>query len=102
MPDYAFITTCIGVAGFIIAAITLGMKSREGSKEEAEFDATIGTKLDFISSDIKDIKADQRSFRSEINDVRRIAVLAQERAEAAHSRLDRSGIDDHVVDTNNK
>lgn len=89
MPDYTFISTFVGVIGLLIAVATLMMNNKKNTDEAAKREGTMGTKLDFIGSDIKDIKADQRVIQRDINEVRDIALHARDRAEAAHNRLDR-------------
>lgn len=94
MPDYAFVSMFVGIGGLIVAIVTLMMNAKKKSDEESKREATVGTKLDFIGSDIKDIKADQRNIQRDVSAVRDIALHACERADAAHSRLDRM----HSVD----
>ena len=98
MPDYAFIGAAVGICGFIVALVTLLMRGRDDSNSHAKFDATISTKLDFMSEDLKDIKADQRTYQRELSDVRGIAYEAKSRAEAAHKRLDAAGIGKEGMD----
>lgn len=89
MPEYAFVSTFVGVVGLLVAVATLALNRKRDGDEHAKREGTMGTKLDFIGSDIKDIKADQRVIQRDINDVRDIAIRARDRAEAAHNRLDR-------------
>ena len=89
MPDYTFVSMFVGIGGLVVAVITLMMNNKKINDETAKNDATMGTKLDFISSDIKDIKADQRVIQRDINEVRDIAMHARDRADAAHNRIDR-------------
>lgn len=89
MPDYTFISMFVGVGGLVMAVITLMMNSKKNTDEHAKREGTVDSKLDFIGSDIKDIKADQRVIQRDINEVRDIALHARDRAEAAHNRLDR-------------
>ena len=51
-----------------------------------------------MSEDLKDIKADQRTYQRELSDVRGIAYEARSRAEAAHKRLDAAGIGKEGMD----
>lgn len=89
MPDYAFISMFVGVGGLVMAVITLMMNNKKNTDEHAKREGTVDSKLDFIGSDIKDIKADQRVIQRDISEVREIALQARNRAEAAHNRLDR-------------
>lgn len=84
-----FTTVIVAVLSLVIAFATWVSKSKQDYGKQDAHNASVLTKLDFISEDVKDVKADQRSFRQEINEVRNIATHASERAEAAHNRLDR-------------
>lgn len=89
MPDYTFVTTFVGIGGLVVAVVTLLMSRRKQNDDASRQEASMSTKLDFIGSDIKDIKADQRIIQRDINEVRDIAMHAKESADAAHRRLDR-------------
>lgn len=93
------ITATVAVLGFIIALATYvrgGKKNiQEEAKENAENAGIVLTRLNSIDDGIRDIKAESRAMRTEIQQVRDIAQHANERAESAHSRLDRAGIDTH-------
>lgn len=89
MPDYAFISMCVGIGGFIVAIVTLMANSKRNNEEVSKREAETVAKLDFIGSDVKDIKADQRVIQRDISNVRDIAIQARDRAESAHKRLDR-------------
>lgn len=88
--------------GITIAMFTLALAfstwlsgtKREAGKQDAH-NAEVKTMLNNIGEDVKDIKAEHRNLRNEVNEAKRIAIHAQERAEAAHNRIDRSGIDAH-------
>lgn len=83
------ITILLAILSLIIAFATWLSKTKNDRGIDKAEDARVITKLEFISDDVKDIKADYRSFRTELNEVKTIAVHASERAEAAHNRLDR-------------
>lgn len=87
------LTFVIAVIGCVVAVSGVGSRQRDEAKKEEHYITTISTKLDFIGEDVKDVKADQRVFQRDINEVRSIAMKASERAEAAHRRLDRIGLD---------
>lgn len=89
----AIVTFIIAIIGCVIAVDGAGLKQRSEVKKEEHYITTISTKLDFISEDVKDVKADQRSFQRDINEIRSIAIHAKERAESAHRRLDCIGLD---------
>lgn len=89
------ITITIAVLGFIVALATYSRGGKTSAKEDGENDGRVLARLDSIDNGIRDIKAENRAIRSELTDVRDIAQHAVERAEAAHSRLDRAGVDTH-------
>lgn len=90
-----YITLLISVCSVGIAFAVFMRNSRHDSGKQDQHNAEVVTKLDFIGEDVKDVKADQRAFQSQINDVRTIAINAYDKAESAHNRLDRAGIDKH-------
>lgn len=87
------LTFVMAIIGCIVAVSGVGSRQRNEVKQEEHHITTISTKLDFIGEDIKDVKAEQRVFQRDMNDVRNLAMRASERAEAAHRRLDRIGLD---------
>lgn len=87
------VSVTIAVMSAVIALATYVRGGKHDISNDAAQDAEVITKLDFVINDLKDIKADGRRNKTEINEVRQIALHAQERANAAHNRLDRAGID---------
>ena len=83
----------IAAMGFLVALAGLWRSSKRDEGSDRAQIAEVLTEVRFISNDLKDLKADYRSFRNEIKEVRAIAEHASERAEAAHDCLDRTGID---------
>jgi hypothetical protein len=88
----------------ILALATYMRGGKQVVQGDAAERAETNLKLDFIGNDVKDIKAENRRTASEIQkmrenhtaelgEVRDIAIHAQERADAAHNRMDRAGID---------
>lgn len=82
----AFVGVCIAFMG------SLSNSRKDGEREAGRISEVIA-KLDFISDDLKDMKADYRSVARELQDVREIAVKAQASAASAHKRIDSAGID---------
>ena len=82
----AFVGVCIAFAGSLSNA-------RKDSERAAGRISEVIAKLDFISDDLKDIKADYRSVTRELQDVREIALKAAASADSAHKRIDGAGID---------
>jgi hypothetical protein len=102
------IVTAVSVTVAVMSAILALATYMRGGKQVVQGDAAeraeTNLKLDFIGNDVKDIKAENRRTASEIQkmrenhtaelgEVRDIAIHAQERADAAHNRMDRAGID---------
>lgn len=88
MDGLTSITLTIAIIGCLIGVCTFFFDRNNDSKKDEHSITTVSTKLDFISEDVKDIKADQRVFQRDINEVRSIAINAEKRADAAHRRLD--------------
>lgn len=96
MEDFggvAAITFAIGIIGCVIAVTNFFADRSKEAKHDEHAITSVSTKLDFIGEDVKDIKADQRVFQRDINEVRGIALSAKERADAAHRRIDQIGLD---------
>ena len=83
------ITATVAVLGFLVALATYSRGSKSDEKEDGRNDGRVLARLDSIDNGIRDIKAENRSMRNEIKEVRDIALHAEERAEAANNRLDR-------------
>lgn len=83
----------IGIIGCVVGVCTYFFNQRKEARGDEHAITAVATKLDFISEDVKDIKADQRSFQRDMNEVRNIALDAKSRADAAHRRLDMIGLD---------
>lgn len=49
----------------------------------------VSAKLDHISDDVKDLKANQRLFERQIIETRELAIKAKSAADKAHERLDK-------------
>lgn len=88
-------TALIALLSLIVAFATWLSNTKKDSGKQDSHNAVVVTKLDGIDSNVKEIKEDMRTFRKDLEDVRDIAIHASERAEAAHHRLDRAGIDNH-------
>ncbi len=86
---FSIVTIIIAFSSLAIAYVTWLTKTKNERAEDNARDTRVITKLEFISDDVKDIKAEYRNFRDELTEVRGIATHASERAEAAHNRLDR-------------
>lgn len=89
MPDYIFVSTAVGVVGALVGLFSFLATRQKDSNGQASFDAEVKTKLDFISEDVKDIKAESRLVRSELYEVRETAVSAMALAKSASERIDR-------------
>lgn len=98
------VSVTIAILSFLVAFATYIRGGKQTVQGAAAERAETNLKLDFIGNDIKDIKAENRrtateiqkmreNHNTELGEVRDIAIHAQERAEAAHNRMDRAGID---------
>jgi hypothetical protein len=85
----AFLGVCIAFA------TSMSNARKDASKAEGRMGEII-TKLDFISDDLKDIKADYRRISVELQEVRDIAVRAQASAASAHKRIDSADLEHHA------
>ena len=77
----AFVGVCIAFA----SSLSNGRKDAERTAGRM---SEVIARLDFISDDIKDIKADYRSITNKLQTVRDIAVGAKVSADSAHKRID--------------
>lgn len=82
------IALCAMLIGF--AGIIGSMRKEEG-KRQASF-SHLDTSLAFIGDDTKEIKSELRGMRTDLAEVREIAMQAQASAQSAHKRLDIAGI----------
>ncbi len=82
----AFVGVCIAFMGSLSS-------SRKDSERAAGRMSEVIAKLDFISDDLKDMKADYRRTMNELQEVRDIAIQAKASAASAHKRLDSAGIE---------
>ena len=88
-------TAVIALLGLVVSFATWLSKTKQDSGKQDAHNAVVVTKLDGIGDNVNEIKEEMRTFRKDLEDVRKIATHASERAEAAHNRLDRAGIDKH-------
>lgn len=105
MPEIATaVSITVAVMSAVIAIATYVRGGKQVVQGDAAERAEMSLKLEFISNDLKDIKAEDRRRVSElrevreqhvtdINELRGLIIIAQEHADAAHDRLDRAGID---------
>lgn len=84
--------TVISILSCIVAAVALISSRKDKGKADASqyagSIATISAKLDMISANISELKADLRSQRDDINDIRERLALVEKSAESAHQRID--------------
>lgn len=90
------VTATIAVLGFLVALASFLHDNKNDAKDEAKSDGRVLARLDSIDNGIRDIKAENRSMRKDMQEIRDIAQHANDRAESAHHRLDRAGIDIHT------
>lgn len=78
----ATVVCIIGLGTFIFARV-----GDHGKREN--WQGSVSAKLDHISDDVKDLKAQQRNFERQITETREIAIKAKNAADKAHDRLDK-------------
>lgn len=86
--DVATLTTLVAIIGCLVGLAGWSRNSKEDAENGEKRTSTIETKLDFISEDIKDTKAEIRAQRSEMSETKQLAITAMAKAESAHDRLD--------------
>lgn len=74
-------------------AIFFGLKSNRRNdvkeiEEKAMRDATIITKLDSISVDVKGIKDDMSNINKKVDEIDKRVVIVEQSTKSAHKRLD--------------
>ena len=74
-------------------AIYFGLKSNRRNdvkdiEDKATRDAIINTKLDVISSGVKDIKDDMSTMSKRVSELDRRVVIVEQSTKSAHHRLD--------------
>lgn len=86
------IQTVISIVAVVVAAMSfLSSRKDKGKQDASQYAgsiATISAKLDMISANISELKADLRSQRDDINDIRERLALVEKSAESAHQRID--------------
>lgn len=88
----SIIAVCVSLASVIIALV-FNLKSSKKTdtreiEERVKENTRINMKLDNISSDIKDVKADINSMRDEMKTHNDRIIKVEESAKQAHHRLD--------------
>ena len=116
-----FISLVIAAGSLVIAFVSFQKNSHRETRNDTEHDVearadikaeikVLDTKLEGIDSGIRDLKAENRSFRNELAKVRdemrkdvretyEVAKHALELAEASHRRLDRLGAEKDPMQT---
>ena len=77
----------------VSAALFFGLKSnRRAERNEDQKDAadmtTVSVKLDFIRSDVSDIKSSMKGAQEESKDTRERLIAVEQSAKQAHKRID--------------
>lgn len=86
--DTPTITFLIAIIGCLIGIFSFYYGRKDNTERSARSDAIVNNELSHISNDVKDIKAEFRTFRSDITDVKTLAIQAKASADSAHDRLD--------------
>lgn len=93
--ETAHVTALVAVLSLVVAFATWLANTKRSSGQQDAHNASVVTKLDLIADDIKDIKADYRSISRKVDEVKDVAIRAEDSAKAAHRRLDRMAEEGH-------
>lgn len=77
----------LGLCAINVLAFAFSRLGDHGKREHWQGQVTV--QLANISEDIKDVKADQKTFNKELAQTREIAYKAKSTADKAHERLDK-------------
>lgn len=87
--EVALLISFVSVAFAVYSGIrNLSRNSRKDNAEEVTQMATLVVKLENIATGISEIKADMRSVKTEVNDIRERLTIVEQMAKSAHKRLD--------------
>jgi outer membrane murein-binding lipoprotein Lpp len=86
--DTATISILVAIIGCLVGLAGWLRNTRTDASQYKATESKLETTLDFISNDLKEVKADIRSFNRDLQDVRFIATTAQSEAKRANDRLD--------------
>lgn len=90
--------TAISFCAFLVAfASLLGNSRKDAAKNEANM-SELKTSIEFIKDKLNDMDKRFVRYERDVQDAKEIAIYARERAESAHKRLDRAGIDMNTSD----
>lgn len=88
--EVSMIISCVMM---VIAVLTFAFSRSTDHGKREYWQGQTTNMLSGIADDIKDMKAEQRLTDQRITKVQEVAAHALDRAEAAHARIDRAGID---------
>ena len=90
--DMATVSALIAIVGCLVGVSGWYFGRKDSTVKTAKDDGIFVNELGHIGSDVKDIKAEFRSFRTDINETRAMAMQAKTLAETAQDRLDSLGV----------
>lgn len=79
------------VIGCMLALLGFYFGRKDAATKDAKNDGILSNELSHIGNDIKDVKAEIRTFRADVNEANSKADRAITLAETAHDRLDSLG-----------
>lgn len=91
MMDMTTVTALITIIGCLLGLSGWYFGRKDAATKNAKDNGIFVNELGHIGNDVKDIKAEFRSFRTDINETRSMAMQAKALAETAHDRLDSLG-----------
>ena len=87
------ISVLCSIGGFILALITLQLKSnkaiRADTKEEVEGITTVEREIKYVSRGVDEIKYDIREINKNMSDMNERLIRAEESCKQAHKRIDK-------------
>ena len=90
--DVATISIIVAIIGCLVGVSGWIRNAKSDAGHDGRENSEIKTSLDFIANDVKDLKVDVRAFNRDLQDVRTIAVSAENEAKRANDRIDRLNI----------
>ena len=87
--EVALLVSVVSVAFAIFSGVkNLGRNSQKDTAEEASQMTTVAVKLENIADGVREIKADVREMKTEMNGLRERLTIVEQSSRSAHKRID--------------